>query len=150
MSNNTYLYIGLMSGTSMDGVDGVLASFTDAGIATVSAAHLPFPDALRNELMALQAAGDNEIHREALAANALARLYARCVAALLDGRYPADVLADVAAYDFESAVHDGDLAVISEPIDLLGVNYYTRFTVSGLPGDATQAASSPNSVKKSA
>ena len=85
MSNNSpSLYIGLMSGTSMDGVDGVLASFTDAGIATVSAAHLPFPDTLRNDLMALQAPGDNEIHREALAANALAALYAQCVARLLE------------------------------------------------------------------
>ena len=78
------LYIGLMSGTSMDGVDGVLASFADSGqIATLATAHLPFPDALRDELMALQAPGGNEIHREALAANALARLYAQCVAALL-------------------------------------------------------------------
>lgn len=79
------LYIGLMSGTSMDGIDGVLASFSDGGrIATLAAASLSFPDALRNEFMALQAPGDNEIHREALAANALARLYAQCVASLLE------------------------------------------------------------------
>ena len=74
-----------MSGTSMDGVDGVLASFADHGrLATVAAASLAFPDALRDELMALQAPGDNEIHRESLAANALARLYAQCVAMLLE------------------------------------------------------------------
>ena len=85
MSNHSSsLYIGLMSGTSMDGVDGVLASINDAGIATLGAAHLPFPDALRSDLMALQAPGDNEIHREALAANALATLYAQCVARLLE------------------------------------------------------------------
>lgn len=79
------LYIGLMSGTSLDGVDGVLASFADSGqIATLATAHLPFSDALRDDVMMLQSPGDNEIHREALAANALARLYARCVAALLD------------------------------------------------------------------
>lgn len=83
-NSSSSLYIGLMSGTSMDGVDGVLASFADSGrIATLATGHLPFPDALRDELMALQAPGDNEIHREALAANALARLYAQCVAALL-------------------------------------------------------------------
>jgi anhydro-N-acetylmuramic acid kinase len=96
MSNTTSLYIGLMSGTSMDGVDGVLASIDDGSrIATLAAAHLPFPEPLRSELMALQAPGDNEIHREALAANTLARLYAQCVAALLEkaGRAAADVRA---------------------------------------------------------
>ena len=89
------LYIGLMSGTSMDGVDGVLASFADSGSATLANAHLPFPDALRSELMTLQAPGANEIHREALAANALAHLYAHCVAALLEkaGLAAADVRA---------------------------------------------------------
>jgi hypothetical protein len=43
-----------------------------------------FPPALRAELMALQAAGNNEIEREALAANGLARVYADCVALLLE------------------------------------------------------------------
>ncbi|MBK4734711.1 anhydro-N-acetylmuramic acid kinase [Noviherbaspirillum pedocola] len=81
------LYIGLMSGTSLDGVDGVLARFdqtdSSAGIATLAAAHLPFDDALKAELMALQSSGADEIHREALAANALAERYAACVAQVL-------------------------------------------------------------------
>jgi anhydro-N-acetylmuramic acid kinase len=77
------LYIGLMSGTSLDGVDGVLADFSGRGIRTLQAAFTPFPAALRNELMALQAASENELEREALAANALARSYADCVQQLL-------------------------------------------------------------------
>jgi anhydro-N-acetylmuramic acid kinase len=77
------LYIGLMSGTSLDGVDGVLADFSGRGIRTLQAAFTPFPAGLRAELMALQAASDNELEREALAANALARCYADCVQALL-------------------------------------------------------------------
>ncbi|CAH0154513.1 Anhydro-N-acetylmuramic acid kinase [Massilia sp. Bi118] len=77
------LYIGLMSGTSLDGVDGVLADFSGRGIRTLQAAFTPFPAALRKELMALQAASENELEREALAANALARCYAECVQQLL-------------------------------------------------------------------
>jgi anhydro-N-acetylmuramic acid kinase len=81
------LFIGLMSGTSLDGVDGVLASFSADGstpaIRTLATAYIPFPDALRKDLMALQAPGENEIHREALAANALAQRYAECVSTLL-------------------------------------------------------------------
>lgn len=77
------LFIGLMSGTSMDGVDGVLADFEGGAIRTLEAAFTPFPPALRAALMALQAPGNNEIEREALAANGLAACYAECVAALL-------------------------------------------------------------------
>jgi len=72
-----------MSGTSLDGVDGVLVDFADGAIRTVAAAFVPFPDALRAQLMALQATGPDEIEREALAANALAGLYAECASALL-------------------------------------------------------------------
>ena len=75
------LHIGLMSGTSLDGVDGVLTSFDGEPLAV----HVPFPEDLRRELLLLQAPSDNEIHREALAANQIARLYAECVQQLLAG-----------------------------------------------------------------
>ena len=79
------LFIGLMSGTSMDGVDGVLADFGDSGLPTqvLASASRPLSPALRQELLALNTPGDNELHRAALAANALARLYAHIVADLL-------------------------------------------------------------------
>ncbi|MBS1188146.1 MAG: anhydro-N-acetylmuramic acid kinase [Burkholderiaceae bacterium] len=81
------MYIGLMSGTSLDGVDGVLAAIPDdyaGGRLTMPAmAHVPFPPELRTDLLALQAPGHNEIEREALASQTLARLYADCVAQLL-------------------------------------------------------------------
>ena len=88
------LCIGLMSGTSMDGVDGVVALFRDPpapgaeadppGFVRVCAhAHRPFEGALRAALLALNSPGDNELHRAALAANALAQLQAAVVGDLL-------------------------------------------------------------------
>ncbi|ASU40652.1 anhydro-N-acetylmuramic acid kinase [Herbaspirillum sp. meg3] len=87
-SASSSLYIGLMSGTSLDGVDGVLASLpadTDGQpLATLATAYVPFPDDLRAALMALQTNGENELQREAMAANQLAAYYAQCVAELLE------------------------------------------------------------------
>ncbi len=78
------LFIGLMSGTSLDGIDGVLVSFDEADVPTVHAhAHRSFSEIEKQELLALNSAGDNELHRAALAANALARLYTEVVADLL-------------------------------------------------------------------
>ncbi|EHP44423.1 anhydro-N-acetylmuramic acid kinase [Cupriavidus basilensis OR16] len=76
-------FIGIMSGTSMDGADGVLVDFSGPRPAVLAAAFQPFPAELRDAFAALQQPGDDEIHREALAANGLARVYAACVAALL-------------------------------------------------------------------
>ena len=84
-------YIGLMSGTSMDGVDGVLVSFDDASnlaspqapLHVRSHASRPLPATLRESLMALNQSGEDELHRAALAANALAHVYADVVHDLL-------------------------------------------------------------------
>ena len=72
-----------MSGTSMDGVDGVVADFSSGGIRVLQHAAAPFPEALRAELMALNASGADELHRAWLAGNALMRVYAGVVAQLL-------------------------------------------------------------------
>jgi anhydro-N-acetylmuramic acid kinase len=86
--------IGLMSGTSTDGVDAVLARFALDAIDPTQAepplrwhvdahVHRPFPEALRAELLALNTSGPNELHRAALAANALVEVYAQAVHDLL-------------------------------------------------------------------
>jgi anhydro-N-acetylmuramic acid kinase len=78
------LYIGLMSGTSLDGVDGVLAAIDGASVQVRAHASAGFDDALRAELLALnRAQGTDELHRGQLAANALVRVYADVVGQLL-------------------------------------------------------------------
>lgn len=88
-------FIGLMSGTSMDGVDGVLADLSGPLPHTLAKAHIPFDAALREALFALQATGVDEIEREAQAAHGLAGCYAQCCAALLAeaGLGPKDIQA---------------------------------------------------------
>ncbi|MEU7694177.1 GH1 family beta-glucosidase [Microbispora hainanensis] len=63
--------------------------------------------------------------------------------ALLKGSYPEDVLADLSSLSDMEFIHDGDLATIAAPIDMLLINYYSRFTVSGAPGGAASAAAAP-------
>src|ERR1035437_454473 len=84
-----------MSGTSLDGVDGVLVDFSGAFLTVLAHASAPMPALLRQELLALNSPGSNELHRGALAANALVRVYAQLVIQLLEksGINPAAVAA---------------------------------------------------------
>ena len=88
--------IGLMSGTSLDGVDAVLVRFDEQGAPRVEADHfLAYPPRLREQALALQARGDNELDRAARLANELAELYAQAVNGLLAAQAlaPADIAA---------------------------------------------------------
>jgi len=81
------LYIGLMSGTSLDGVDGVLADFSVSPLKVIAHESIPFSAGLKAGLLALNASGPDELHRSALAANALAGVYAQVVERLLGGAH---------------------------------------------------------------
>ncbi|MGK5741633.1 GH1 family beta-glucosidase [Micromonospora sp. URMC 103] len=53
---------------------------------------------------------------------------------MLDGAYPADLLADTAAVTDWSFVRDGDEKLIAVPLDVLGVNYYSSTLVRAWDG----------------
>ncbi|WP_103537547.1 MULTISPECIES: GH1 family beta-glucosidase [unclassified Streptomyces] len=56
---------------------------------------------------------------------------------LVHGRYPEDIVADLAAQNIELPVRDGDLAAIAAPLDVLGVNFYRGMQFSGVTEDGS-------------
>lgn len=78
-------FIGLMSGTSLDGVDGVLVAMAPGGQLQVKGhAFRAFDASFKSELLALNQSGPDELHRSALAGNQIARHYAQVVYDLLN------------------------------------------------------------------
>ena len=85
-----------MSGTSLDGIDAALVSFSNSGQCRLEAFHYQnFDDEMREQLLSLNQAANNEIERSELLANHLATLYANSVHALLlqTGLASADIAA---------------------------------------------------------
>ncbi|HUV99138.1 MAG TPA: anhydro-N-acetylmuramic acid kinase [Gallionella sp.] len=77
------LYIGLMSGTSLDGIDAVLVDLSQPKPRQLAKHYLPYDNALKNSLLALHLPGHNELHQAQVVGNLLARMYAAAVAPLL-------------------------------------------------------------------
>jgi anhydro-N-acetylmuramic acid kinase len=76
------LYIGTLSGTSMDGIDTALVRFTPK-LEMVASHSLAFPTEIKKELLALCSPGENEIDRLGRADVTLGRLFAQAVNELL-------------------------------------------------------------------
>ncbi len=77
------LVVGLMSGTSLDGVDSVLVEFIGGKPLVRATNYWPYPATLREALLRLHQSGDDELHRSALLGQELARNYATAVGDLL-------------------------------------------------------------------
>ena len=54
---------------------------------------------------------------------------------MLDGGYPADLIQDTEHVTDWSFVREGDVEIIGQPLDLLGINYYSVTTVAGGSGE---------------
>ena len=77
------LYIGLMSGTSMDAVDAVLVDFSTSPLKLIASSNFPVPENIKKQLISLCTPGDNEIDRMAQLDNQLGLLFANAVNKLL-------------------------------------------------------------------
>ena len=77
------LYVGLMSGTSVDAIDAALVSI-DRGATTLLATYLhPIPDPIRQDIKALSCAGPDEIERLGVLDRKLGALFAAAALELL-------------------------------------------------------------------
>lgn len=85
MNNSQQLYIGIMSGTSMDGADAVLIRMNGTQWQAAEAhAFIPYSNQLKQSLLDLQDIGENELHKSMTLAQELSSLYAETVHTLLE------------------------------------------------------------------
>jgi anhydro-N-acetylmuramic acid kinase len=92
-------YIGLMSGTSLDGVDALLVDFTAAQPRAIASHYHPYPAELRSELLTLCHASHIELHRLAQLDVMLGELYAAAVRELLNtSRTDANTVAAIGSH----------------------------------------------------
>ena len=76
--------LGLMSGTSLDGVDAVAVDFAGTSPVFLGHHYQAFPKEVRAELLSLCSPGDNEIDRAGRMSVTLAKLYAQAIHELLN------------------------------------------------------------------
>lgn len=82
---NIPIYVGMMSGTSMDGVDAVACVFNEKGCQFIARSFEPYSDMLRESLLSLCQTGPDEVFRMQNGANEIAKIYAKAFNKLLTG-----------------------------------------------------------------
>jgi anhydro-N-acetylmuramic acid kinase len=89
------LFVGVMSGTSIDGADAALVDLSSAAPRTLAFASVAFAPELRARILALCAPGDDGMDVAGEASSELAEVYAKVVAAAIaaGAKTPADIAA---------------------------------------------------------
>lgn len=77
------LYVGIMSGTSLDGIDAALLDFSGNTPRLLATHYQAYPSTLKETLLALHQPTQNELHHTQLVANELAQGYAAATKMLL-------------------------------------------------------------------
>jgi len=92
---NKQLYIGIMSGTSADGIDLALVDFSTGKALLTASYYQPYDEQLHNEITALYCPEDNEIDRAFALDKKLAQLFSAAILDFLkkESLGPADIIA---------------------------------------------------------
>lgn len=91
----TQLYIGLMSGTSMDSIDCALVNFVDNHFELIETHSIAYPESVRQQLQALSTPGSDDLNRLGQLDRQVGYLFAQASIQLLDltGHYPKEICA---------------------------------------------------------
>ncbi|WP_100643855.1 anhydro-N-acetylmuramic acid kinase [Alteromonas facilis] len=95
MPETPQYFIGLMSGTSMDGVDAVIANIENHNLSLLAHCHVPYSNETLSLLRELSVPGTNEIDKLGAADNQVADHFSKAVNACLEksGLRAADIVA---------------------------------------------------------
>ncbi|MEQ1812898.1 MAG: anhydro-N-acetylmuramic acid kinase [Candidatus Nitrotoga sp.] len=127
------LYIGIMSGTSLDGIDVALVDFSASQPELIASHYLAYTPMLQADLLALHQPDFNELHQAQLIGNQLAYLYATATADLLKKvRYQADQIGAIGCHgqtirhrpDQRYTIQLGNAALLAE---LSGITVVSDF-----------------------